>query len=85
MLTEANSIVAIRGRSDIGLLSIQATGVCLIINAGTLMSKRGDSVVSLNTISLLEGFTVQERILLLTVARDLAVSKSKKACLALEK
>ena len=79
MVTKAEIIVAIGTRSAIGLLSIQ------VINASTLMSKRGDSVVSLNTISLLEGFTVQERILLLTVARDLAVSKSKKACLALEK
>ena len=85
MLTKANSIVAIRSRSDIGLLSIQATSVRLIINTGTLMSKRGDSVVSLNTISLLEGLTVQERILLLTVAQVLAVTKFKKACFALEK
>ena len=85
LLTKANSIVAIRGRSDIGLLSIQATGVCLIINAGTLMSKRGDSLVSLKTITLLEGFTVQERIILLTVAQVLTVTKSKEACFALEK
>ena len=85
MLTIASSIVAIRSRSVIGLLSIQATSVCLIINAGTLMSKRGDSVVSLSTISLLEGLTVQERIVLLTVTQVLAVTKSKKACFALEK
>ena len=84
LVTKAEIVVAIAARSAIGLLSIQVTGICLIINASTLMSKRGDSVVGLNTISLLDGFTFQERFFLLTVAQVFAVTKSKKACFALE-